>query len=402
MPKFTYVVTDQLGIKKEGAISAANKDSAIKKLQERNEIIISIVEEEYGKIFIFGKPSMGLQDKIVFTKCLGTMLKVGITITESFEILAHQTKKSGIKRMYEDIIEMIRSGQSLATCLRKYNNIFSDLFINMIETGEKSGNLEKVLNRLAIQLEKEYEIRKRVVSAFIYPAVIIVITIMMSIGIVAFIMPKITKIFERFEMPLPLPTRMLIGISKFLTEKPFLAILLALSIIAFFIFVPRIKAIKPFWHMLMLKLPIFGNILVSANVARFARTINSLLQAGVPITEGFKLTANMLDNIVYKIAIDEACEKIEQGANIGESLEKEEKLFPQLATKMLYIGEKTGSLEITTRHIAKLYEKEVEDKTKNLSVLLEPILLVFMAVMVGGIALSIILPIYQLPNLLNK
>lgn len=402
MPKFTYVVTDQSGRKKEGAISAANKDSAIKKLKEKNEIIISMVEEEYGKIFIFGKPSMGLQDKVVFTKCLGTMLQVGITITEAFEILAHQTKKSGLKRMYEDIIEMIRSGQSLANCLKKYNNIFSDLFINMIETGEESGNLEKVLHRLAIQLEKEYEIRKKVISAFIYPAVIIVITIMMSVGIVAFIMPKITKIFEKFDMPLPLPTRMLIGISKFLTEKPLLAILIALSIIAFFIFVPRIKAIKPFWHMLMLKLPIFGNILVSANVARFARTINSLLQAGVPITEGFKLTANMLDNIVYKIAIDEACEKIEQGANIGESLEKEEKLFPQLATRMLYIGEKTGSLELTTRHIAKLYEKEVEDKTRNLSVLLEPILLVFMAVMVGGIALSIILPIYQLPNLLNK
>lgn len=402
MPKFTYVVTDQSGRKKEGAISAANKDSAIKKLRKKDEIIISIVEEGYGKIFIFGKPSMGLQDKIVFTKCLGTMLKVGITITEAFEILAHQTQKGGLKRMYEDIIEMIRSGQSLANCLKKYNNIFSDLFINMIETGEESGNLEKVLNRLAIQLEKEYEIRKRVISAFIYPAVIIAITIMMSIGIVAFIMPKITEIFERFDMPLPLPTRILIWISKFLTEKPLLAILIALSIIAFFIFVPRIKAIKPFWHTLMLKLPIFGDILVSANVARFARTINSLLQAGVPITEGLKLTANMLDNIVYKIAIDEACEKIEQGANIGESLEKEEKLFPQLATRMLYIGEKTGSLELTTRHIAKLYEKNVEDKTKNLSVLLEPILLVFMAVMVGGIALSIILPIYQLPNLLNK
>ncbi len=402
MSKFSYVVTDQLGRKKEGIINASNQDSAIKKLREKDEIIISIIEEKYGKIFPFGKPGMGLEDKITFTKSLATMLKVGITITEAFEILAHQTKKTGLKRMYEDIIDMIKSGQSLANSLKKYNHIFPDIFISMIETGETSGNLEKVLTRLTIQLEKDYEIRKKVISAFIYPAVIIVITMIMSIGIVAFIMPKITKIFEKFDITLPLPTRVLIAISKFLTEQTLLAILSALSIIAFFIFIPRLKFIKPFWHTLMLKLPVFGDILVCSNVARFARTINSLLQSGVPITKGFKLTGNMLNNIIYKIAIDKACEKIEQGANIGESLEKEEKLFPQLATRMLYIGEKTGSLELTTKYIALLYEKNVENKTKNLTVLIEPLLLVFMAVMVGGIALSIILPIYQLPNMLNK
>ena len=330
------------------------------------------------------------------------MIKVGITVTEAFEIIFAQAEKRGLRSMFEDILERIKTGQSLASSLRKYNSVFSNLFVNMIETGEESGNLGRVLHRLTIQLEKEYELKKRVFSALIYPAVIISVTIIMAIGIVLFIMPKITGIFEKFDIDLPLPTRILIGFSKFLTEQTLIAIGMTVGIVGGIIFLGKLKALKPFWHTLSLKLPVFGDLLISANVARFSRTINSLLQSGVPVAEGLEMTGKMLDNTLYKTALEEVGEKIAQGGSIGKNLEKHGKLFPQLATKMLEIGEKTGSLEVTTKYIAQLYEKNVEDKTRNLSVLLEPLLLVFMAVMVGGIALSIILPIYQLPSLLNK
>ncbi|NIA02438.1 MAG: hypothetical protein GWP15_03570 [Nitrospirae bacterium] len=345
---------------------------------------------------------MSLEEKINFTKSLAIMIKVGITITEAFEILLDQTKNKNLRVMYEDIIERIRAGQSLAKSLKRYDYVFSNLFINMIKTGEDSGSLEYVLKRLGIQLEKEYEIRKRVITAFIYPAVIMSVTVIMAIGIVLFIMPKITKIFESFNIDLPLPTRMLIGFSRLLTEQPLLSIAVIGGVIGGLIFIFRLKVLKPFWHILLLKLPIFGKILVYANVARFSRTLNSLLQSGVPVAEGLKMTGEMLDNIQYKTVLEEVSEKIEKGGSIGENLAKHEKLFPPLATKMIHIGEKSGSLEVTTKYIARLYERDVENKTKNLSVLLEPLLLVFMAVMVGGIALSIILPIYQLPNLLSK
>lgn len=402
MPKFEYVITDKAGRKKEGTINASNKQKATEKLRRKNEIIISITEKKRGRLFLFGKPRMSLQEKVVFTKSLATMIKVGITVTEAFEIIFDQAEKRGLKSMFEDILERIKTGQSLASSLRKYNHVFSDLFVNMIETGEESGNLGRVLHRLTIQLEKEYELRKRVTTALIYPAVIISVTIIMAVGIVLFIMPKITKIFEKFDIDLPLPTRMLIGFSKFLTEQTLIAVAVTVGITGGIIFLAKLKALKPFWHTLSLKLPVFGDLLISANVARFSRTINSLLQSGVPVAEGLGMTGKMLDNTLYKTALEEVGEKIVQGGSIGENLEKHKRLFPQLATKMLQIGEKTGSLEVTTKYIAQLYEKNVEDKTRNLSVLLEPLLLVFMAVMVGGIALSIILPIYQLPNLLNK
>lgn len=402
MAKFEYVVSDSSGLKKEGVIRSTSKESATAKLREDNEIIISITEKEGISLFGFLKPSMSLQDKITFTKSLATMIKVGITITEAFEIILGQTRSGGQKKMFENVLERIKTGQSLASSLRKYDSVFSNLYVNMIQTGEESGNLEKVLQRLTIQLEKEDEIRKRVVSALIYPSVIISITVIMAIGIVLFIMPKITKIFERFDFELPLPTRILIGFSKFITSQSLLALALTGLIVGGLITIFKLKVLKPFWHTVFLKLPVFGNILVFANVARFSRTMNSLLQAGVPVAEGLKMTGEMLDNVLYKAALEEVSEKVEKGGGMGENLEKQSKLFPPLATKMIFIGEKTGSLEITTKHIAQLYERNVENKTKNLSVLLEPFLLVFMAVMVGGIALSIILPIYQLPNLLNK
>jgi len=224
---------------------------------------------------------------------------------------------------------------------------------------------------------------------------------MMSLGIVIFIMPKITKIFTSFDVQLPLITRMLIGSSEFMTTKPFTAVGGAVSIILFLIAIFKFKKFKPFWDRVFLRVPVFGRILIYANLARIARTINSLIQTGVPITETLEITRKMLSNSEYKEAIGSAKEKVEQGGQLGASLEDNPKLFPPLATKMLFIGEKTGSLDVTTDRLAQLYEHNVDSLTKNMSTLLEPMLLVLMGTMVGGLALSIILPIYQLPNLLK-
>jgi type II secretory pathway component PulF len=339
---------------------------------------------------------------MILTEHLSVMLKVGITIMEALEILADQTTKAKTKAMYKDIIERIKAGQSLSKSLKKYSYIFSNLFVNMVQTGEEGGNLDEVFEYLSIQLEKEYEMRKKILAAFTYPAVIIGITLTLAVAIVIFIMPKITKIFESFDIELPLPTRILIGFSNLLTQKPFHVLLALFGIIVLFSVIFRLKCLKPFWHRIVLHVPVFGNILISANIARFARTLNSLLQAGVPIADSLKITGNMLDNSLYRRAIEQAGEKVEQGGKLGESFKGNEKLFPRLATQMLYIGERSGSLEITTAHIAKLYETNVDTKTKNLSVLIEPLLLVFMGVLVGGMAISIILPIYQLPNMLGR
>lgn len=402
MPKYQYTLSSQSGIRTEGTLFAPNLEAAQNKLKRKNKFIISVIEVKKKYVWFWQRPGLSFQDKMMFVKHLGTMIGVGIPIAEALEIIMNQADKANNKRMYKNILDMVRSGQSLGKSLEEYGNIFSEVFINMISTGEKSGQLEETLKYLDLQLEKEYELRKKVISAFIYPAVILGVTLLIAIGIVIFIMPRIIKIFDRFQVTLPAITRGLISFSTFIIEKPLYTIAIILAVIAFLVTIFRVKILKPFWNRLAIYVPIFGKILIFANLARFSRTMNSLLASGIPVTKSLEITGKMIGNALYKQSINQAHEKVQQGAKLGESLSTNAKIFPPLATKMLEIGEKTGSLELTTANLAKLYEHNVENITKNLAVLLEPVLLVLMAVLVGGIAISIILPIYQLPSLLKQ
>lgn len=402
MPNFHYTLSSISGTRQEGELSASNREAALQKLRKKNKIIISLEELKKTREWFWKKPKLSLEEKLLFTSYLATMVKVGITIKEALHIIMSQTKKEKNREMYKKMIEMIQNGQSLALSLKQYDFVFSELFINMIASAEESGNLAQVLEYLSVQLEKEYDLRKKVISAFIYPAVIISITMLLAVGMVIFIMPRITKIFTSLKVNLPLPTRVLIGFSNILTHKPYIVIF---GIIAFIIVIKSIlksKFLRPSLERFVFHIPVFGKLLMYANLARISRILHSLLQTGIPITRGLDIIGNTLSNTMYKKAIYASRDKVEQGGHLGESFEGNEKLFPQLLTKMIFIGEKTGSLETTSEHLAEMYEKNVDNLTKNLSVLLEPMLLVFMGVLVGGIALSIILPIYQLPNLISK
>lgn len=402
MKKFRYKIADKAGLEAKGLLEAETERDAIRRLNQQGHSVISIRELRKGGLPFWEKAHLSFEDKMLFTKQLATLLRAGITITEALQILASQTAQANNRQMYENILTSIRAGQSLSESMKPYDYVFSDLFINMIETGEKSGTLDQILNYLDEQLEKEYELRKKVVSAFIYPAVILSITLLLSLGIVFFIMPKITEIFTSFDIVLPLPTRILIGFSSLLTERPLFTFCCAFILVAFLVFLFKWKAIKPQRDWLSLHLPVFGRVLHYANLARFARTLTSLLSAGMTITKALNVIANMMTNTLYKEAIRNSAAKVEQGGQLGEAFEGQEHLFPALAVKMLYVGEKTGNLETTMGQLAQLYERDVDSVTRNLTVLLEPILLVFMGMMVGGVAISIILPIYQLPNLLSR
>ncbi|PIR55494.1 hypothetical protein COU74_00535 [Candidatus Peregrinibacteria bacterium CG10_big_fil_rev_8_21_14_0_10_36_19] len=402
MPKFNYVITDDSGRRNEGVVNASTLVEAREKLSGQPGNLISLVEDTSMTTWFWQKPHLSLQDKLMFVKHMSTMIKVGITITEAITILINQTSAPNNQKMYKNILERIRSGQSLSQSLQEYDYVFSNIFINMIGAGEQSGTLPKVLEYLDLQLEKEYELRKKVISAFIYPGVIISVTFLLTIAIVLFVMPKITDIFESFDVTLPLVTRILIGFSKFVTEQTLLFFAIVVGAVSFFVYIFRAKFMKPFWHRVVIYLPVFGKLLVYANLARFARTMSSLLQSGLPVVKALDITGNMLDNHLYKNALKEAAFKVDKGGKIGDSLEGNPRLFPPIATKMIYIGEKTGSLNVTTESLATLYEREVDTITRNLSVLLEPFLLVFMAALIGGIALAIVLPIYQLPSLISK
>ncbi len=402
MAKYKYVVSNRSGVKKEGTLYANNVDNARKKLSEDYPIIISVTEASSGKPKFWQKPSLSMQDKLLFTKHMYTMIKVGITVTEAIKILIGQTLRPSLRQMYESILEMVYSGQSLSQSLRQYEDVFDELYVNILETGEKTGSLEQSFHNLDVQLEKDYELRKKVISAFIYPAIIIVLTVVITFGIIFFIMPKITKIFTSFDIDLPFITQFLIDFSNFIIEKPLLTILIMVGTATALVGIFKLKFLKPFWQRFFIVIPVFGRVIIYSNLARFNRAMHTLLGSGVNIGEALSIASKVTNNVLYKRAIEEARQKVEQGGKLGESLEDKPFIFPPLTTKTLSIGEKTGSLDSTTGHLAKMYEHNVEAITRNLSVLLEPILLIFMAAMVGTIVLAIILPIYQLPNLISQ
>ena len=403
MPKFNYVLSTTGGRHEEGVLVASDREAALLKLRKQPKVVLSC--DEAGKEkreYFWQKPRFSFEDRMMFTKHLYAMIKAGITITEALQIFIDQTKSKNVKKMFENILSMIKTGQSLSKSLKAYDYIFSNIYINMIATGEESGTLERTLEYLDIQLEKEYDLRKKVKAAFIYPAVILGVTLLMALGIVIFIMPKVTKIFTSFDVDLPLPTRMMIGFSNFITYQWYFAIAGLVVLIVALKFIFKLKVLREGWHKLSLRLPVFGNILVKTNLARFARTMNSLLQSGLAMTKALDIVADMIANSSYKKAILDAKQRVEQGGALGESFLNNETIFPPLMVKMMMVGEKTGGMEESTKHLAELYEKDVDNLTKNLSVLLEPILLVLMGLIVGGLALSIIMPIYQLPNLIQR
>lgn len=400
--RFRYVLRNKIGANRKGVLEAESETDALRRLTEEGNSVLSMREEVEGWVPFWQKPHLSLEDKLIFTKHLGTMLRAGITITESLQILASQSENLKNREMLESMMGHVRAGQTLSETMKVYPNVFSDLFVNMIETGEKSGTLDQVLDYLDEQLDKEYELHKKVISAFIYPAVIMGVMMILCLGIVFFIMPKISKIFTSFDVRLPLPTRILIGLSTFLTTHPLLSFLITVVVIGLGWFLAVWKRIKTPRDLVILHLPVFGKVLKFSNLARFSRTLFSLLQAGLPVTRALTVIASMLDNQQYKNAVEIAEARVEQGGQLGEAFEGQEKWFPALTVKMLAVGERTGSLETTMKQLASLYERNVDNMTRNLTVLLEPILLVFMGALVGGVSISIILPIYQLPNLISR
>ncbi len=402
MKKFTYLVTDAKGKKIKGSLYSPNQESALQELKGKGNLILTLKEAAEEKLPFWKRPSLSFQDKLLLCTDLSTMVGAGLTLTESMQILLEQTKVPQNRAMYEDIIHRINAGQSLSESLAYYPTVFPSIFINMISVGEKSGSLQEVLGYLQIQMEKEYELRQKVTGAMIYPAVIVTLTLLMVTGIVFFIMPKILKIFDSFDVVLPLPTRILLGVTHLMTDKPLVVIGSIALAIGGLVFLFSIHQVQQFFRKLMLYMPIFGKLIVSVSMARFTRNLYSLLKSGVPINKALGITSTLYKDQFYIDFFTSAREQVEKGVSLEKAISGNERLCPLLVVKMLAVGEKTGNLEDTTDHVAKLYEQQVDGITRNLSTLVEPLLLVFMGALVGGVALSVILPIYQLPNMISK
>lgn len=336
-----------------------------------------------------------LQEQVLFAKHLAIMVKTGMPILDSLQLLRKQTKSKSFGKILDYVVGEISNGQFLSTSLEKFHRIFGDLFINIIRVGEASGILYENLNYLAVELNKRHLLGKKIKGALIYPAVILVATVGVVVMLTVYIFPKILPIFKSMNIALPITTRMLIAISAFMVSYGHLVLIGVIVAIIICALLLRIKAIKFLFHRFILAMPIVGTMSKNYNMANFCRTFGLLLKSDVKVVEAMSITANTLTNLVYREKLKNISIQITKGEEISRQLAKSSNIFPLMVSQMISIGEATGNLSETLVYLSEYYEDEVDETTKNLSNILEPVLMIFMGVIVGFIALSIVSPIYQ-------
>lgn len=341
----------------------------------------------------FGVP---LSEKLLFTKNLSVMVASGLTLSRAVENMSLQMRNRRFIKILVEVKNDLQSGTSFADSLAKFPAVFSDLFVNMIRVGEASGNLEEVLNILAVQLEKDHDLRRKVRGALMYPAVIVIAMIIIGIIMLTYVLPKITGVFSDMNVDLPTSTKFIIALSDFLKGHSLLVavgmVVLAISLKLF----STTKAGKKTWAFFSLQLPIIRKIVVEINCARFARFYSSLLRSGVSVVESLKIISETLTNYYYQEVAKEAMGQVQKGVPLSKVIQKHENIFLTQVWQMIQVGEETGKTELVMMKLAEFYEAEVDQATKNLSSIIEPFLMILIGGAVGFFAVSMLQPIYGL------
>ncbi|MGM0874436.1 MAG: type II secretion system F family protein [Bacillota bacterium] len=398
MPKFKYEGRARTG-KTSGKIAANSKREAVLKLSEQGIRITNIdeiPETLLTKNITIGNP-VKLQDFVIFLRQFSTLLRAGVTIVEATNILAKQTSSKPLKRALELMEEDLRSGQYLSNSAAKHKNIFSSMFVNMIKAGEASGSMEETLDRLAIQYEKQHRTKQKIQSALAYPMSVAVLAIVVVIFLLVSVVPTFVSMFEGFGAQLPAITLFVLNSSNFMQKYWWLVLLLLLMM--FFVFYGLRKNIRTKYYLdvIALRLPIFGSMIQKAVLARMTRTLSSLFSSSVPILQSLLIVEKIVENEVVAKVLANSRESLKNGLSLTEPMKKHW-AFPPLVTQMIAIGEQTGSLDEMLGKVADFYEEEVENSTDRLKSLIEPLMIVLLAGIVGTIVVAIIVPMFNIFN----
>lgn len=401
MSKFAYTARSADGQSKGGEITAKDERAAATQLRGEGFLITSIKildEETTGvKVRFWDRlTTIPLKEKMIFARNLSVMIASGLTVSRAVNNLATQVKSKKFKAILEDIYNEIQGGVNLSDSLAKYPRVFDDLFVNMVRVGEVGGNLEEVLNIIAIQLEKEHELKSKVIGALIYPGVIL--TLMLGIGILmlTFVLPKILGVFADMDVVLPPMTRFVIGLSNFFRDHYIIVFgIVFFAVVGIKIFL-QTEFGKKTLGFILIKFPAIKNIVIKVNCARFSRIYSSLLKSGVSSIDALNIVANTLGNFYYKKAIRDGIEEIQKGVALSVIISNNGVIFPVMVSQMMEVGEETGKTDDMLLKIAEFYEEEVNQITKNLSSIIEPILMIFIGGAVGAFAISMLQPMYSL------
>jgi len=401
MPTFHYFAKSLKGEEASGTIEAKDERQLAKTLREQGFILIRAeTEKEKEKIRIkFSLPFFGgvsLAEKMMFTRNLQVMINSGLPLPRALETLAYQTNSKKFKEALLEIREQIIKGKNFSDALTKYPSIFSELFQNMVKVGEEAGNLDEVLKILSQQIEREYELKAKIKGALMYP--IVIVMAMVGIGILMLIMvvPKLSETFAELEIELPLTTKVVIGLGNFLVEKWLLCIFILIFIFALFWFASKTKRGKKFIDTITLKIPVISPLIKKTNSAYTVRTLSSLTAAGVPIVKSLSVVAGVLGNSYYKNAILEAADKVKKGEKLSEAMKSYQDIFPLIVMQMMEVGEETGETSSVLAKLADFFEEEISYATKNLTSVIEPILMLIVGGVIGFFAISMVQPMYSM------
>jgi len=389
------------GTIESGEMSAGTKDEVIAQLRRKN-IVATVVNEKAKKV---GKLSFGggVKDKdiVVFTRQFATMIDAGLPLVQALEILSSQVENKTLSKTLQQVKADVESGATYADALRKHPRVFTELYVNMVAAGEAGGILDTILNRLASYIEKAMKLKKKVKGAMVYPIVVSTIAVGVIAVIMVFVVPTFTQMFATLGGTLPLPTRMVVNLSHFIAGPG--GILALGAIVAFVIFIVQIRRTEKGKHTtdkILLKLPIFGPLINKVSVAKFTRTLGTLVSSGVPILDGLEITAKTSGNKVVEYAIMDVRKGVMAGKTLAEPITKA-KVFPPMVTHMIAVGESTGALDSMLSKIADFYDDEVDAAVNNLTAAMEPMLMVFLGGSVGFIVVAMYLPIFRLITLIK-
>lgn len=402
MPTFAYKARDKKGKIKEGTIEASSKQQVFELLNKYNLLTTSIAEKKKSFSIEDSLSSLGrvsLKSKVIFSRQLATMISSGLSLIQALKILYEQEKLKN-KKFAEIIISIsseVENGISFSDALAKYPKVFSSIYVSLVRSGEASGKLDDVLERLATQLEKDYDLKSKVRGAMMYPVFIIVVMFIVAGVVVTFVIPQLKSLFEESGTKLPVITQVLIKTSDFVRAYWYLVILAIIGLIFSFIKFISTEKGRWLWDGTKLKIPVLGGLIRNIYMVRFNRTFGTLIASGLPILEALIIVSDTIGNVRYKKEIMDISKQVENGVSLAVPILSSH-LFPTMVSHMIEVGEKTGSVDKILGKLADFFDNEVNNTVATLSTMLEPILMVFMGAGVGVLVGAVLLPIYKLAS----
>jgi len=406
--KYNYQAKDKTGTNKSGVIEASSKEIALEVLSNNGLFPMEITELGAGKgsldkkinIKFFNRTSA--KDVAMFSRQLAIMIDSNVPPAEAIDALGDQTRNKDFKEKIYNIAKDVREGTQMSKAFAKYPEVFTVFYVNMIKSGEVSGNLPTILDKVADHLESEYAISSKMKGAMMYPMVIMIIFVLIFIVLMIFVIPGLVKVLVDSGQEMPIATKIIITISDFFVNFWYIVTGGVIGIIAFFNYYPKTKQGKDIFDRISLKIPVFGPFLKNIYLTRFAENFSTLISAGVTINEALEVVADLIGNNVYRDAIIRTKDRVVKGESIGLVLSQQTEVISPLFVQMVSVGEKTGRLDSSLTNVVRFYKRETDIFVDSLSSIIEPILIIGLALMVGFLVAAVLLPIYQISTTVQQ